>query len=385
MSFNGSGTYVLAAGNPVTTGTTISSTWANNTLNDIANNGLSYCLTKDGQTVPTANLPMGGYKLTGMGNASASGNALNYGQASWSLAAGTLTGALTATSATLSSTLAVTGATTLSNYLTTAGIVSATRTTVASVAGTVDLTANAANTDDIAISGTNTITAFTVAAGRVIRVTATGAFTLTNNSAIVTQTGANITVTAGDTFSLRATAADTVEMLFYSKTVPFTPSKTNALAGSIIDTKYTQSQATVVGAGTSIPYDNTIPQITEGDLFLTAPAITPSNASNILRITVQFAGTENTNTSTYMTVALFQDSTANAIAAAVKDCASAAGNVPNPTMLVYYMVAGTTSATTFTVRAGLDTANPVVMNGFNSASVCGGKATSTITVEEIKV
>lgn len=95
MAFNGSGTYVLAAGNPVTTGTTISSTWANNTLSDIATSGLSYCLTKDGQTVPTANLPMGGYKLTGMGNATASGNALNYGQNSWSLGSGTISGALT--------------------------------------------------------------------------------------------------------------------------------------------------------------------------------------------------------------------------------------------------------------------------------------------------
>jgi hypothetical protein len=34
---NGSGTYNLTAGNPVVTGTTISSTWANTTLNDIAN------------------------------------------------------------------------------------------------------------------------------------------------------------------------------------------------------------------------------------------------------------------------------------------------------------------------------------------------------------
>ena len=36
MSRNGSGTYSLPSGNPVVTGTTISSTWANNTLTDIA-------------------------------------------------------------------------------------------------------------------------------------------------------------------------------------------------------------------------------------------------------------------------------------------------------------------------------------------------------------
>ncbi len=62
-----SGTFSLVAGNPVVTGTTISSTWAINTLNDIANNGLSLCLIKDGAQTPTANLTMGGFRLTTLG------------------------------------------------------------------------------------------------------------------------------------------------------------------------------------------------------------------------------------------------------------------------------------------------------------------------------
>ena len=36
MPRNLSGTYTLPSGNPVTAGTTITTTWANNTLNDIA-------------------------------------------------------------------------------------------------------------------------------------------------------------------------------------------------------------------------------------------------------------------------------------------------------------------------------------------------------------
>lgn len=68
MARNGAGTYTLPAGNPVTTGTTISSTWANNTLNDIAS-GLTTSLAYDGQTLPVANLPMNGYAHTGVGNA----------------------------------------------------------------------------------------------------------------------------------------------------------------------------------------------------------------------------------------------------------------------------------------------------------------------------
>jgi hypothetical protein len=68
MARNGAGTYTLPAGNPVTTGTTISSTWANNTLNDIAS-GLTTSLAYDGQTAPVANLPMSNYAHTGVGNA----------------------------------------------------------------------------------------------------------------------------------------------------------------------------------------------------------------------------------------------------------------------------------------------------------------------------
>lgn len=79
MAFNGSGTYSLPAGNPVTTGTTISSTWANSTLSDIAS-ALTNCITRDGQSPPTANIPHGGYKLTGLGQASATGDALGWAQ-----------------------------------------------------------------------------------------------------------------------------------------------------------------------------------------------------------------------------------------------------------------------------------------------------------------
>lgn len=70
MSRNGSGTYSLPAGNPVVTGAVISSTTHNSTLSDIAT-ALTDSLAKDGQTTPTANLPMGTYKHTGVGAATA--------------------------------------------------------------------------------------------------------------------------------------------------------------------------------------------------------------------------------------------------------------------------------------------------------------------------
>ena len=69
----------MPAGNPVTTGTTISSTWANVTLTDVGT-ALTQSIAKDGQTIPTANLPMGGFKHTGVANASSRTDYAAYGQ-----------------------------------------------------------------------------------------------------------------------------------------------------------------------------------------------------------------------------------------------------------------------------------------------------------------
>jgi hypothetical protein len=70
MSRNGSGSYSLPAGNPVVTGTTISSTWANTTLNDIAS-ALTGSVASDGQTPMTGSLAMGGNNITNAGTITA--------------------------------------------------------------------------------------------------------------------------------------------------------------------------------------------------------------------------------------------------------------------------------------------------------------------------
>lgn len=67
MPRNGAGTATPPAGNPVVSGTTITSTWGNDTVDDIYNE-LTLSLAKDGQTTPTANLPMGGFRHTGVGD-----------------------------------------------------------------------------------------------------------------------------------------------------------------------------------------------------------------------------------------------------------------------------------------------------------------------------
>jgi hypothetical protein len=93
MAFNGSGTYNLPAGNPVVTGTTISSSTTNTTNSDIAT-ALTNCITRDGQSTPSANLPMNAKKLTGLAAGTSAGDSVRYEQVLL-LAGGTMTGNLT--------------------------------------------------------------------------------------------------------------------------------------------------------------------------------------------------------------------------------------------------------------------------------------------------
>lgn len=81
MSFNGAGLFqVNSTGNPVVTLTTVSSTWANALTADLAT-GLSTAILKDGTQTITANIPWGGYKITGLGSGTLSTDAVNLGQA----------------------------------------------------------------------------------------------------------------------------------------------------------------------------------------------------------------------------------------------------------------------------------------------------------------
>jgi len=70
MSRNGSGTYTLPAGNPVVTGTTIASSWANNTMNDLAA-AITGSIAADGQTPITGALQMGGNNISNAGTVTA--------------------------------------------------------------------------------------------------------------------------------------------------------------------------------------------------------------------------------------------------------------------------------------------------------------------------
>ena len=137
-------------------------------------------------------------------------------------------------------------------------------------------------------------------------------------------------------------------------------------------------QTGAMATGTTIiPADATIPQITEGDQYMSL-AITPQNASNILTIeVVMIYATLNVG---YSTSALFVGATANALAAAI--IGSAAGNQPETTGFRHRMVAGVTTALTFTVRNGMGGATTTTFNGAQGINLAGGVLASSITITE---
>jgi hypothetical protein len=145
MSRNGSGVYSLPAGNPVVTGTTISSSWANTTLSDIAT-ALTGSIAADGQTAMTGNLQMGNNKVTGLAVATATGDALSYNQAA------TVTTLTTTGNVTIGGTLTLTGGLTLNGNVTVGDsssdtlTVNATSTFAAGATFSSTLTANGAAT-----------------------------------------------------------------------------------------------------------------------------------------------------------------------------------------------------------------------------------------------
>lgn len=148
--------------------------------------------------------------------------------------------------------------------------------------------------------------------------------------------------------------------------------------GAIVQVKNVVTGATASGT-TTIPIDDTIPQNTEGNEFMTL-AITPTSATNKLKIDVCIILSTTATAPWYMAAALFQDSTANALACAVDVCNATDGSI---TMnFSYVMTAGTTSATTFKVRAGGNGAGTTRINGRAGARIYGGVLASSITITE---
>jgi hypothetical protein len=151
--------------------------------------------------------------------------------------------------------------------------------------------------------------------------------------------------------------------------------------GDIVQTKW-KSIAGHAAITTQLPYDDTIPQNTEGDEVLTL-AITPTSSVNILEITSSVIALLSAGGGhDACSLALFQDTTAGALAATSSVIYESR---PSQVSLFHKMLAGTTSATTFKIRAGtIILSADLYINAYDSTTrVFGGVATTNLKITEI--
>jgi hypothetical protein len=152
-------------------------------------------------------------------------------------------------------------------------------------------------------------------------------------------------------------------------------------ASELVQIVNTQT-GTVASGATQLPFDSTIPQNTEGDEYMTL-AITPANALNILRIeALGFFSVPTTNVQ--LSMALFQDATANALAVSTYAVGTGGAGKIFGVYISHRMVAGTASATTFKIRAGMNSAGTTTFNGISAAGpYFNNLLTSMITITEV--
>jgi len=135
----------------------------------------------------------------------------------------------------------------------------------------------------------------------------------------------------------------------------------------------------VANVSTIIPLDDTIPQNTEGVEILTA-TITPKNSSNLLDI-IFHANVGSVSGGVNYSIALFKDSIANALETV--GGLGANDTALNTTTLRHRIVAGSTSAIVFKMRAGPSGASDIHINGNDSGSRYGTSSVTSITILEI--
>ena len=180
-----------------------------------------------------------------------------------------------------------------------------------------------------------------------------------------------------ETWGLAATGA-----FLASVTHANTAARTYTFPDMDISHHVLQEVHTITGAvatgTTAMVYDDTPPTSSEGDQYMSL-AITPKSTTSVLKIEVvaNFAGSIALQA---IAMSLLQDATVNSLAAVWAETTTAAHG--HNLKLTHWMTSGTTSATTFKVRAGLQSAGTTTFNGQTSARFFGGVMASSISITE---
>ena len=156
--------------------------------------------------------------------------------------------------------------------------------------------------------------------------------------------------------------------------------------GKVLQIVSTFTGASSSGSG-AIPLDNTIPQAGAGHEVMTL-AVTPQESDSKLWIQVVVTGC--TNNQGDFSIALFQDSTANALACSRAKSGQSYGGDMDTNSLSWVMTSDTTSETTFKVEIGGNGTNTGYFNwqnyntgGSYASQIYGGVANSGIIIMEI--
>ena len=186
--------------------------------------------------------------------------------------------------------------------------------------------------------------------------------------------GADITTAAGDMAFVYADTTTQMDVFLIRK------SGVSAVApyDKVVQVVEATPIVTVVTCNTVIPIDDTIPQNTEGNEVITV-TVTPTSATNRLRI--EFSANGSASVDNQTTVALFQDTTAGALAASGAYMTTA-GHMLS---LSHEMAAGTTAATTFKIRVGPGSSTTYINAGSGGTRRYGGVSAARLRVTEIKV
>jgi hypothetical protein len=161
-------------------------------------------------------------------------------------------------------------------------------------------------------------------------------------------------------------------------TTQWVPTAPGTSIGNVQQTVSFETGAVATGT-TLLPVDDTIPQITEGNEYMTL-AITPRSATSRLIVDV-VVYLSHSAASANLAAALFQDATANALAAVSQVMSSPTS--PVTIAFRHTMTSGTTSATTFRVRAGAANAGTVTFNGAGGGRFFGGVSASSVVIQEV--
>ena len=154
-----------------------------------------------------------------------------------------------------------------------------------------------------------------------------------------------------------------------------------AAGGKVLQVVHAESGA-VATTTTIMPADDTINTSSEGGEFFTL-AITPANVSNklIIQSVIHYSHSAN---NTFCTTNLYQDSTAASISI-IGTNMERVGTDMTSMVGLHYMTAGTTSATTFKIRAGGNNGGTFTLNGAGGNRFGGGIHLSGMTIWGIAV